>query len=157
MDALEPKLIKARDTSSDESRYAMAMRQIAEHRTMLDNKRQEYDRERKELIDAILETVTAAANHRELAQKFIDDVKSQYTTYLEQFFSKVSSVNPMLATSKKSGVPLYGNTLSMPVMLSPINPQEEVSHLSGSCVFYIFKKCHTNILMWCIPFVYVSF
>jgi kinetochore protein NDC80 len=90
MDAIEAKLNKIRDTSADDARYAIAMHKAAEMKVMLENQRKEYEQMKREMIQAIIDVVTMAANHRELAQTSIQDVKDAYSKQLEDFFRQSS-------------------------------------------------------------------
>ena len=135
MDIIESKLNRLRDTTADQSRYTVSTRKIAEDKALRETKRQEYEKIRKELIADILETIALAANHRESAQKCINDVKNEYGMQLEIFFSKVSGINPMMDPSNTLRRE-NGDKFSS---LSPINGHDEV----------------WNMLFYFIPFINV--
>ena len=61
---LEERLLTCRDTSVEEARVAAASRRVADSRTRRSQLKAEHARERKELMDSIMEAVTKCADHR---------------------------------------------------------------------------------------------
>lgn len=83
-------------------------------------------------MNAILDTVTRAANHREFASSCIQNVKSSYQKALEQFFQKSSALKANQTEQKENVQPqlhdIVGST--MPVV-PPTNKSKTSSAPPG--------------------------
>ncbi len=85
LDLMEVRLLHMRDTASEEARITSATRRIAELKAVRNARAVEHDRKKAELIDAITNVLTMCANHRELVQVTLDDLKTNYGRKLEAF------------------------------------------------------------------------
>lgn len=87
LDAMEVRLLHMRDTASEEARITSATRRIAELKALRNARAMEHDRKKAELIEAITNVLSMCANHRELVQVALDDLKTNYGKKLEAFLS----------------------------------------------------------------------
>jgi kinetochore protein NDC80 len=83
MDAMEARLVRLCDTAVEEARSTAASRRAAETRAARDTLRQEHQRKKREMMKAIMDVVAECANHRELVQGKLAQLKSVYGERLE--------------------------------------------------------------------------
>ena len=83
MDAMETRLNRLRDTATEEARTTAAQRQATETRAARDMRRSEHARKKREIMESIMDVVGQCANHRELVQQKLMNLKEKYAEKLE--------------------------------------------------------------------------
>lgn len=83
-DAMEARLIQLQDTKADEARITTIKRRIAEAQALKTARRNEHERRRAEMIQAVMDVVAMCANHREEVQQQLLELKDSYAHVLEQ-------------------------------------------------------------------------
>jgi hypothetical protein len=83
MDAMETRLNRLRDTATEEARTTAAQRQATETRAARDMRRNEHARKKREIMESIMDVVGQCANHRELVQHKLMNLKEKYSEKLE--------------------------------------------------------------------------
>lgn len=81
---METRLLRLRDTATEEARSTAASRRAAEIRAAREAHRAEHARKKRELIDAVMDAVSMCASHRELVQTRLADLKQSFGTRLHQ-------------------------------------------------------------------------
>jgi len=84
MEAMESRLLRLRDTATEEARCTAAARRAAEIRAARDARRADHARSKRELIDAVMEAVSQCASHRELVQTKLAELKHAFGSRLHQ-------------------------------------------------------------------------
>ena len=87
LDAMESRLLQLRDTTTEEVKINSATRRIAEVQATRTARQSEHQRKRTEMIEAIMDVVSLAANHREVVQTKLEDLKANYSQRLQQFLN----------------------------------------------------------------------
>ena len=91
MDAMDIRLLRLRDTAMEEARVAAATRRANEARLFRAARYEEHQRKTKEISAAIMDVVTICAEHRELVQQRLGDVREMYIQRLESMLTGVAA------------------------------------------------------------------
>eukprot|EP00597_Dinobryon_sp_UTEXLB2267_P007051 CAMPEP_0170096644 /NCGR_PEP_ID=MMETSP0019_2-20121128/28724_1 /TAXON_ID=98059 /ORGANISM="Dinobryon sp., Strain UTEXLB2267" /LENGTH=893 /DNA_ID=CAMNT_0010318705 /DNA_START=36 /DNA_END=2717 /DNA_ORIENTATION=+ len=85
LDAMETRLLQLRDTASEEAALTASNRRLAEQKEARAARRQEHERTKNAMIEAVTEAVSRCANHREKVQRTLAELKGQYAGRLSHF------------------------------------------------------------------------
>lgn len=83
MDALESKLFDLKDVAAAETRQATANRRLSELKSTISHNRESHKKKKADLISAIMQVVTEAANHREHTQRRLGQLTEMHRQRLE--------------------------------------------------------------------------
>lgn len=83
VDTLEARLIKLRDTATAEATLTATQRRIAELNAIRAARKAEHERKVAAMKKSILEVVNMCADHREMVQHQLDDLKGMYADKLQ--------------------------------------------------------------------------
>jgi kinetochore protein NDC80 len=83
MDEMESRLAALRDCSTEEARHAAATRRSAEARAARDSRRLEHKATKREMLEGIMDVVTQCANHRELVQSRLEELRNGFSQRLD--------------------------------------------------------------------------
>ena len=92
LEAMESRLLQLRDTAAEESALTAATRRLADIQTVRSERRQEHERMRAALVEAITEVIARCAGHRENAQRTLSDLKARYAARLSLFLQSAQPV-----------------------------------------------------------------
>ena len=84
MDEMEGRLASLRDCATEEARSSAAARRAAEARAARDARRTQHKSLKKDITQAIMEVVAQCANHREMVQTQLEDIRSAFGVKLEE-------------------------------------------------------------------------
>lgn len=87
METMDTRLLSLRDTAMEESRIAAAARKANETRVSRGTRYEEHQRKSKEMSAAIMDVVAVCAEHRELVQQRLGDVREMYVQRLESMLT----------------------------------------------------------------------
>lgn len=90
MDDMERRLAALRDCTAEEARSSAASRRAAEARAARDARRTQHKRMKREIQEAVMEIVTQCANHREIVQTKLEDMRGAYGSLLEELLDGAS-------------------------------------------------------------------
>jgi kinetochore protein NDC80 len=99
MEAMDMRLLCLRDTAMEESRVAAAARRANEARLTRSVRHEDHLRRTKEITSAIMDVVTVCAEHRELVQQRLGDVREMYVQGLERMLTGDAAESVKLFTS----------------------------------------------------------
>jgi kinetochore protein NDC80 len=99
MEAMDMRLLCLRDTAMEESRVAGAARRANEARLTRSVRHEDHLRRTKEITSAIMDVVTVCAEHRELVQQRLGDVREMYVQGLERMLTGDAAESVKLFTS----------------------------------------------------------
>jgi kinetochore protein NDC80 len=99
MEAMDMRLLCLRDTAREESRVAGAARRANEARLTRSVRHEDHLRRTKEITSAIMDVVTVCAEHRELVQQRLGDVREMYVQGLERMLTGDAAESVKLFTS----------------------------------------------------------
>jgi kinetochore protein NDC80 len=83
VDTMEARLIKLRDTAAAEATLTAAQRRIAEINAIRAARKAEHERKVGAMKNSILEVVNMCADHREMVQQQLDELKGMYADRLQ--------------------------------------------------------------------------
>ena len=109
MDEMELRLTALRDFSSEETRAAQAGRQAAEARAARDARRKEHKRVKREMQEGIMEVVAQCANHRELIQERLKEIREKYGSKLQDLLSGNGNIRKGHSHDATLTQPVAGN------------------------------------------------
>jgi kinetochore protein NDC80 len=89
IDGMEARLMQLRDTAMAEATLTAAKRRIAEITAMRAARKAEHERKIAAMKESIMETVSMCADHREMVQQQLEDLKAQYTHRLQVVLNPV--------------------------------------------------------------------
>ena len=109
IEAMDMRLLGLRDTAMEETRVAAAARKANEARVTRCARNEEHQRKTKEISAAIMDVVTVCAEHRELVQQRLGDVREMYVQRLESMLTGVAaeSVSSFAAMAAEEYKPEY--------------------------------------------------
>jgi hypothetical protein len=84
MEAMETRLLRLRDTATEEARSTQASRRAAEIRASREACRAQHARIKQELMDAVMDAVSQCATHREMVQIRLGELKGAFGSRLQQ-------------------------------------------------------------------------
>lgn len=87
MEAMDTRLLCLRDTAMEETRVSAAVRKANEARLTRGVRYEEHQRRSKEIAAAIMDVVAVCAEHRELVQQRLGDVRELYVQRLESMLT----------------------------------------------------------------------
>lgn len=87
MEAMDIRLLRLRDTAMEETRVAAATRRANEARLSRGIRYEDHQRRSKEIAEAIMDVVSVCAEHRELVQQRLGDVRELYVNRLESMLT----------------------------------------------------------------------
>jgi len=87
MEAMDTRLLCLRDTAMEETRVSTAVRKANEARLTRGVRYEEHQRRSKEIAAAIMDVVAVCAEHRELVQQRLGDVRELYVQRLESMLT----------------------------------------------------------------------
>ena len=87
MEGMDSRLLSLRDTATEECRVAAAVRRANETRLSRASRCDDHLRRTKEISSAIMDVVTVCAEHRELVQQRLGDVREMYVHRLESLLT----------------------------------------------------------------------
>jgi hypothetical protein len=90
MDEMEQRLAALRDCTVEEARSSAASRRAAEARAARDARRTQHKRMKRDIQEAVMEIVTQCANHREIVQTKLEDMRGAYGSLLEELLDGAS-------------------------------------------------------------------
>lgn len=99
MEAMDMRLLCLRDTAMEEGRVAAAARRANEARLTRSVRFEDHQRRTKEISSAIMDVVTVCAEHRELVQQRLGDVREMYVQGLERMLTGDAAESVKLFTS----------------------------------------------------------
>jgi SMC interacting uncharacterized protein involved in chromosome segregation len=99
MEAMDMRLLSLRDTAMEETRVAAAARRANETRLTRSVRQEDHLRRTKEISSAIMDVVTVCAEHRELVQHRLGDVREMYMQGLERMLTGDAAESVKLFTS----------------------------------------------------------
>jgi kinetochore protein NDC80 len=99
MEAMDMRLLCLRDTAMEESRVAAAVRRASEARLTRSVRHEDHLRRTKEITSAIMDVVTVCAEHRELVQQRLGDVREMHVQRLERMLTGDAAESVKLFTS----------------------------------------------------------
>lgn len=83
LDTMEARLMQLRDTAAEEAKLTATKRRIAEITSLRAARKAEHDRKVGAMKEAIMEVVAQCADHREMVQQQLEDLKAQYSGRLQ--------------------------------------------------------------------------
>lgn len=87
MEAMDARLLRLRDTAAQETRAAAAARRVQEARVAREVRIEEHQRKVKEITAAIMDVVAVCAEHREMVQQRLGEVRELYVERLESLLT----------------------------------------------------------------------
>lgn len=99
MEAMDMRLLSLRDTALEETRVAAAARRANEARLSRSVRNDDHQRRTKEISSAIMDVVTVCAEHRELVQQRLGDVREMYVQGLDRMLTGDAAESVKLFTS----------------------------------------------------------
>lgn len=94
MDAMETRLLRLRDTAAEEARITAANRRATEARAVRDARRLEHQRQKREIMESIMNVVAGCASHRELVEGQLSHVKDIYRQRLQSLLVGTQQQQP---------------------------------------------------------------
>ena len=83
VDGMESRLMQLRDTAAEEARLTAAKRRLAEINAVRGARKAEHDRKMGEMRHSIMEVVSYCADHREMVQSQLEELKAHYAHSLQ--------------------------------------------------------------------------
>jgi kinetochore protein NDC80 len=119
-ESLEGQLDTIRDTSLEEGRYSNIARKIEKLKAERELHAQSHVDQKVELMNAIMDIVTACASHRETVQQGLSDVKDKFSYSLERLLHSQAAPQIPMASNMPPTAPSVSTrnnafTTSMPV------------------------------------------
>ena len=87
VEAMDNRLVRLRDVTNEESRLSAAVRRANEARLSRTARFDEHQRRTKEISSAIMDVVAVCAEHRELVQQRLGNVREMYVQRLERMLT----------------------------------------------------------------------
>ena len=87
VEAMDNRLLRLRDVTNEECRLSAAVRRAHEARLCRTARHDEHQRRTKEISSAIMDVVAVCAEHRELVQQRLGDVREMYVQRLERMLT----------------------------------------------------------------------
>ena len=108
MDTMENRLMQLRDTNITEATLTSLKRLIAENNSMRIGRKNEHDKKIKLMKESIMEVVSQCADHREMVQNQLEELKSNYSQRLQVLLSQQSPTS-QTGLEDNSTAYYYGN------------------------------------------------
>ena len=108
MDTMENRLMQLRDTNITEATLTSLKRLIAENNSIRIGRKNEHDKKIKLMKESIMEVVSQCADHREMVQNQLEELKSNYSQRLQVLLSQQSPTS-QTGLEDNSTAYYYGN------------------------------------------------
>jgi kinetochore protein NDC80 len=130
---LEERLLACRDTGAEEGRVAAASRRVADARARRALLKDTHARQRKELMEGIMESVTKCADHREIIERKVGEVRELYSQRLESLLCMDQcSMSSSMFLSPAAAAAAAPSAASASAMATKMDITTDVSHSNNA-------------------------
>jgi len=123
MEAMDARLLRLRDTATEETRAAAAARRAQEARATREARAEEHQRKVKDMAAAVMDAVALCAEHREMVQQRLGDVREMYVERLESLLTgsaaEMVANFAALAEETYSATDYYGGAADVAAAVPP--------------------------------------